>query len=194
MSSQLNQRVITVFFKLDCCPYENEWEIRNSNNSSEVVASRDYASTRAYTTKIDTVYLNEGDNYTLTIYDAGGDGLHNGYYEVFEGSRDSMLAQGSENFGGVVEHSLQPERLYEVKSGDVQGGKGNQLNMQSTATSMLIICILSIIIFIGYTMIQTRQKGMGVKAIRRDVINNHLNDRPPDDYDIPMLIQVKPFQ
>jgi len=189
MSSQQNQRLIKVLFKLDCCPYENKWEIWNSLHPFEVVARKDYTSSTPNELETDTVYLDGNANYMLRIYDRNGDGLQNGYYKVIEGN--TTLAQGSGNFGRTVEHSLQPEVM--IPGGNEANSSTSKLNLQTTTATLLLIFICALLYFIGYTMMKTRQKGIGVKAARRDAIIDDLSNRPPEHYDIPTLIKVRPI-
>mmetsp|Transcript_30147 Transcript_30147/g.35848 ORF Transcript_30147/g.35848 Transcript_30147/m.35848 type:complete len:191 (+) Transcript_30147:45-617(+) len=187
MSYQQNQRRIKVYFKLDCCPYENEWEIRNSSRPFEVVASRDYTSSTPNELETDIVYLDGNTKYTLRVHDRNGDGLQNGYYKVMEG--DITLAQGSGNFGYTVEHSLQPEVM--IPGGNEADRSISKITLQSTTVTIFLIFICAVLYFIGYTMMKTRQKGIGVKASRRDTIIDDLGNRPPENYDIPTLIKVR---
>merc|ERR1712238_624794 len=99
--------------------------------------------------EIDTVYLDDNEDYMITTYDRNGDGLiQNGYYKI---SEDNVtLGKGSGNFGGIVEFSLQPENIREVKSSgeNEANASANKPSIQGTATAMLLLLIFSILFYI----------------------------------------------
>ena len=199
MPSNFNQRVINILFKLDCCPFENEWVICKTSQPNEIVADRDYTAYGSYQLVAETVYLNENESYTITIYDANGDGLQNGFYRVSEefggggggggsgasSTRDLILTEGSGNFGGIIEYSLARPVVHIDSHVD-------RVNITTTFTILILLCVSIVFFFVVHIMLKTRQKGFGVTAEERKNIVVHDLDEllPPDDVNIPGHIRV----
>ena len=143
----------------------------------------------------ETVYLNENEPYTITIYDANGDGRRNGFYRILEefgdgggcasNTRDLILAEGSGNFGGIIEYSLARPVVHIDLHVD-------RVDITTTSTILILLCISIVFFFVVHIMLKTRQKGFGVTAEERKNIVVHDLDEllPPDDVNIPGHIRV----
>ena len=143
----------------------------------------------------ETVYLNENEPYTITIYDANGDGRRNGFYRISEefgdgggcasNTRDLILAEGSGNFGGIIEYSLARPVVHIDLHVD-------RVDITTTSTILILLCISIVFFFVVHIMLKTRQKGFGVTAEERKNIVVHDLDEllPPDNVNIPGHIRV----